>query len=76
MCFDQKAFGLLFGGILVLVQASQINNLPANSGDSGSIPGLESKEMATYSSILAWRIPWTEKSAGLQSTGLKQVGHD
>ena len=36
----QKAFGLLFGGILVLVQASQVKNLPANSGDSGSFPGL------------------------------------
>ena len=29
------------------------------------------KEMATHSSILAWRIPWTEESGGLQSTGLK-----
>ena len=31
------------------------------------------KEMATHSSILAWRIPWTEEPGGLQSTG---VGHD
>ena len=30
------------------------------------------KEMATHSSILAWRIPWTEELGGLQSTGRKQ----
>ena len=34
------------------------------------------KEMATYSSILAWRIPGTEEPGGLQSTGLLRVGHD
>ena len=37
--------------------------------------GLEdflAKEMATHSSILAWRIPWTEKSGGLQSMGLQK----
>ena len=32
--------------------------------------------MAIHSSILAWRIPWTEEPAGLQSTGSKRVGHD
>ena len=40
-----------------------------------SIPHLE-KEMATHSSILAWRIPWTEEPGGLQSTGSQRVGHD
>ena len=34
------------------------------------------KEMATHSNILAWRIPWTEKSGGLQSMRLQRVGHD
>ena len=34
------------------------------------------KEMATHSSILAWRIPWREEPGGLQSTGLQRVGHD
>ena len=34
------------------------------------------KEMATHSSILAWRIPWTEKPGGLQSMGSQRVGHD
>jgi len=34
------------------------------------------KEMATHSTILAWRIPWTEEPGGLQSMGWKRVGHD
>ena len=34
------------------------------------------KEMATHSSILAWRIPWTEEPGGLQSMGKQRVGHD
>ena len=33
-------------------------------------------EMATHSSILAWRIPWTEEPGGLQSPGSQRVGHD
>ena len=33
------------------------------------------KGMATHSSILAWKIPWTEESGGLQSMGLQRVGH-
>ena len=32
--------------------------------------------MATHSSNLAWRIPWTEEPGGLQSIGLQRVGHD
>ena len=34
------------------------------------------KEMATHSSILAWRIPWIEEPGRLQSMGLQRVGHD
>ena len=34
------------------------------------------KRMATHSSILAWRIPWTEEPGGLQSTGSQRVGHN
>ena len=34
------------------------------------------KEMAIHSSILAWRIPWTEEPGGLQSTGSQRVGHN
>ena len=34
------------------------------------------KEMATHSSTLAWKIPWSEKPGRLQSVGLQRVGHD
>ena len=34
------------------------------------------KDMSTQSSILAWRIPWTEEPVGLQSMGLQRVRHD
>ena len=43
-----------------------------NAGDPGSIPCLEDsleKEMATHSSVLAWKIPWTEEPSRLQSMG-------
>ena len=56
---------------------SVIKNPPANTGDAGLlIPGLEvalEKEMATHSSIPAWKIPWTEEPGGLQSLGLKKT---
>ena len=48
-----------------------------NSGHLGSILGWEDpleKEMATHSSVLAWRIPWTEEPGRLQSTGLQELG--
>ena len=47
-----------------------------NAGDQGSIPGLEDpleESMATHSSILAWRIPWTEGFGRLQSIGSQTV---
>ena len=53
--------------------------MPANAGDAGSVPGWEDpleEEMAPHYSILAWRIPWTEESGGLQSMGSQRVGHD
>ena len=34
------------------------------------------KEMAAFSSLLAWRMPWIEKPGGLQSLGAQRVGHD
>jgi len=34
------------------------------------------KEMATHSSILAWKISWTQEAGGLQSMGSQRVGHD
>ena len=50
-----------------------------NAGDLGSIPGLGrslKKGMATYSSILAWGIPWTEDPSRPQSIGPQRVGHN
>ena len=44
-------------------------------GSLGQKDPLE-KEMATHSSVLAWKIPWTEESGGLQSMGSQRVGHD
>ena len=47
-------------------------NLPANAGDMSSILGSRTypgEEMANYSSILAWKIPWIEEPGGPQSMG-------
>ena len=55
-----------------------VKNLPASAGDirdKGLIPGREDpleKGMAVHSSVLAWRIPWTEEPGGLQSMGLQR----
>ena len=46
-----------------------------NAGELGREDALE-KGMATHSSILAWRIPWTEEPRGLQSMGSQRVRHD
>ena len=49
-----------------------VKNLPTNAGDLGSVPGMgrsPREGMATHSSILAWRISWTEEPGGLQSMG-------
>ena len=53
-----------------------VKDLPASAGDirdTGSTPGpgrSPGEGMATHSSVLAWRIPWTEDLGGLQSIGL------
>ena len=55
-----------------------VKNLPANAGDTGDVGpilGQEDpleEEMVTHSSILAWKILWTEESGGLQSMGLQK----
>ena len=53
-----------------------VKNLPASAGDIASWVQTQGrgdleKEIATHSSILAWGIPWTEESGGLQSMGLR-----
>ena len=59
--------------------AQMIKHLPAMWETQVRSLGQEDpleKEMATYSSILAWKIPWMEVPGGLQSMGSKRVGHD
>ena len=57
---------------------SVVKNQPPNAGDMGSIPGLgrSEKEMVTHSSVLSWKILWTEEPGGLQSMGSQRVRQD
>ena len=53
---------------------SDCKDFACNAGDPGSVPGLgrsPGERMTSHSSVLAWRIPWTEESMGLQ-----RAGHD
>ena len=64
-------------GTFVAVQL--VKNLPAMQETQVRSLGEEDpleKEMATHSTILAWRISWTEALGGLQSTGLQRDRHD
>ena len=57
-------------------------NPPANAGEAGDgVPSLGQEDpleegMTTHSSILAWKILWTEEPGGLQSMGLQRVKHN
>ena len=56
-----------------------VKNLSAKQEIQVPSLGLEDpleKGMATHSSILTWKIPWTEEAGGLQSLGLERVGHN
>ena len=56
-----------------------VKNLPVVQETQVRSPGQEDplgKDMATHSSILAWRIPWIEEPGSLQSLGSYRVGHD
>ena len=59
-----------------------VKNPPANAGDLRDVgltlgqEDLLEKEMATHSSILAWKIPWTEEPGGLHSMGSQRIRHD
>ena len=71
--------GLILGSSQVTLL---VKNLPANAGvvkDAGSIPGsgrCPGGGHATHSSILDWRIPWTEEPGRLQFIGSQRGGHD
>ena len=65
--------------LMASLVAQRLKHLPAMQETWVRYLGQEDpleKEMATHSSILAWRTPWTEEPGGLQSTGLQRVGHD
>ena len=56
--------------------AQRFKSLPAMWETSLGWEDPLEKEMAIHSSILAWKISWTEEPDGLQSMGCKRVGHD
>ena len=65
--------------LLASLVAQTVESLPAMQETRVQSTGQEDpleKEMATHSSILAWKIPWMEKPGGLQSTGSLTIGHD
>ena len=69
---DKLRFRGFTGGLMV-------KDLPANAGGVGSILGQDDpleEEMATHSSILAWRIPWAGEPGRLQSIGSQKFKHD
>ena len=63
----------------VSLMAQMVKNLPTLREAWVRSLGWEDpleKRMATHSSILAWRIPWTEEPGGIQSMGSQRVGHN
>ena len=69
--FHQEALEFLFtfchkGGVICIFEVIDISPSNLDSIEEG---------VATLSSILAWRIPWTEEPGVLQSIGLQRVGH-
>ena len=76
--FVGKVMSLLFNMLSSLV-AQRLKGLPAMQETWVRSLGWEDpleQEMATHSSMLAWRIPWREEPGRLQSTWWQRVGHD
>ena len=64
---------------MTFLVAQMVKNLPAMQETTVRPLGQEDpleKELATHSSILAWRIPWTEEPGRLQSMESQRAGHD
>ena len=67
--------------LTLLSACAVVKNLPTKAGDAGDVSSTSGwedpleKEMETHSSILAWKIPWTEEPVRLQPMGLQRVGH-
>ena len=73
--FPERSFCVFY----VSLVAQSVKNLPAVQETWVQSLGWEDpleKEMATHSSILAWKISWTEEPGGLQSMGSQRVRHD
>ena len=78
---EKNKYGILthIYGIWASLVAHTVKRLPAVQETSVRSLGWEDpleKEMATYSSTLAWKIPWTEEPGRLQSMGLQRAGHN
>ena len=75
---EEEAFG--GGGVSFPRDLQDMSSEDEELGDSPVLTQLRipvtEKEMATHSSVLAWRIPGTEEPGGLPSMGLHRVGHD
>ena len=74
-----KNWILTFSFNYAFLVSQMVKNLPAMQETQVQFLGQEDpleKGMATQSSILPWRIPWTEEPGGLQSTGSQRVRHD
>ena len=84
----RKLFTCIFFSIIYILEiyismgfpgSSVVKDTSANARDVSSIPGSEDaleEEIATHSSILAWKISWTEKPGGLQSMRSQRIRHD
>ena len=67
------------GSLITSLVAQTVKRLPTLQETRVQSLGWEDlleKEMATHSSILAWKIPWAEESGGLESMGSQRVGQD
>ena len=72
---QHKSVIIIYGGTSGKEPAYQCRRHNMQIGSLGGEDPLE-EGVATHTSILAWRIPWTEEPGGLQSMGLQRVGHD
>ena len=73
-----KTSAWVLGSMTSLV-AQMVKHLPTTRETRVRSLGWEDpleKEMATHSSVLAWRIPWMEEPSSLEFTGLQRLGHD
>ena len=79
MFSNDNVIKLQMNKVKISLVAQMVKNLSAMLETEVGSLGLEDpleKGMATHSSFLAWKIPWTEKPGGRQSTGWQREGHD